>query len=208
MRAEQPRDPLGDSQQTQEDSHGGAASGRNDDPAVIKWFKDRWGEEWIDADDVNPVDHAERRHYAHQALAHRVKTRLQQAIGVAGVILLFYRVAVAVLDSGVRLTDTYVLRVAAVTLAAATVVELAYTLFTPGPDEAINPLLLGLSSSTLFLTANQTQLTAGSAAGTLLLVGALAVLFIVRRIFIESKPAEHEANSAGNRDRAAVEDKS
>ena len=35
-------------------------------------------------------------------------------------------------------------------LAAATVIELAYTLFTPGPDEALDPVLLAIASALLF----------------------------------------------------------
>ena len=38
-------------------------------------------------------------------------------------------------------------------LAAAAALELAYTLFTPGPDEALDPLMLGLSATILLKLA-------------------------------------------------------
>ncbi len=44
-----------------------------------------------------------------------------------------------------------ILNLVAIGLALSAGVELAYMLFTPGPDEAIEPLILGLSSATLLI---------------------------------------------------------
>lgn len=69
-------------------------------------------------------------------------------------------------------------------LAAATVVELAYTLFTDGPDEVLDPLMLGISSF-LIIELGQTHLTWGTGLGLLLTAITLGLLFAVRQRFIE-----------------------
>jgi len=69
-------------------------------------------------------------------------------------------------------------------LAVAAAIELAYTLFTPGPDEALDPLMLGLSSGILFLiteNANNKLSVAVQFSAVLLGVLALGVLFVIRR---------------------------
>lgn len=45
-------------------------------------------------------------------------------------------------DSGAQSMTIHVIAVIATALAVAAALELAYTLFTPGPDEAIDPLML------------------------------------------------------------------
>jgi hypothetical protein len=72
-------------------------------------------------------------------------------------------------------------------LAVAAGVELAYTLFTPGPDEALDPLMLGLSSGILLLVTGDTGKSLSVAAqfsGVLLGVLALGALFLIRRHLI------------------------
>jgi hypothetical protein len=70
-------------------------------------------------------------------------------------------------------------------LAAAAVIELAYTLFTDGPDEALDPLLLGLSATILFQFASLDSFQVGQSVGLLLSSFALFVLFLVRALFID-----------------------
>ncbi len=65
-------------------------------------------------------------------------------------------------------------------LAAAAVVELAYTLFTPGPDEALDPLMLGLSAALLFLLSKLQNFHTGEAVAALLYATTLGILFLVR----------------------------
>ncbi len=74
-------------------------------------------------------------------------------------------------------------------LAIAAGIELAYTLFTPGPDEALDPLMLGLSSGILLLVTMPTDSSLSVAtqfSGVLLGVVALGVLFLIRRHLIGS----------------------
>jgi hypothetical protein len=90
----------------------------------------------------------------------------------------------------------FALRTVAIGLALAAVVELTYTLFTDGPDEALDPLILGLSSFLLLKISDpKTGLTLSNAGTIILFVVALAALFIVRELFIERpKRAQEEIN--------------
>ena len=67
-----------------------------------------------------------------------------------------------------------------VSLAVAASLELAYTLFTPGPDEAIDPLILGISAIFLYLASTQTDLTWAGGVSVILAI-TLGVLFAVRQ---------------------------
>jgi hypothetical protein len=72
-------------------------------------------------------------------------------------------------------------------LAAATVVELAYTLFTDGPDEVLDPLMLGISAFLIIeLGKTGTHIAWGTGLGLLLTAITLALLFAIRQKFIES----------------------
>ena len=92
------------------------------------------------------------------------------------------------------------LRVIGTGLALAAVVELTYTLFTGGPDEAIDPLILGLSSFILIkISEPGTGLSVSNAGTIILLVVALAGLFSLRAIFIgrsdtKDKPPKSEGS--------------
>ena len=63
--------------------------------------------------------------------------------------------------------------------------ELAYTFFTDGPDEAIDPLILGLSSFALIeISCSDTHLN-NIAIPILLVTLAIVVLFVARRFLLE-----------------------
>jgi hypothetical protein len=79
--------------------------------------------------------------------------------------------------SGADMLTADVFAITAVGLAAAAALELAYTLYTPGPDEAINTLLLGLSSTFLFLASKTDHLDWQFGFSALLVVAALFGLF-------------------------------
>jgi hypothetical protein len=75
-------------------------------------------------------------------------------------------------------------------LAAATVIELAFTLFTPGPDEALDPVLLAIAAALLFQLGKVDQFRWEDGLAVVLYGVALAALFMVR-VFIapdEEKP--------------------
>jgi hypothetical protein len=70
-------------------------------------------------------------------------------------------------------------------LAAATVVELAYTFFTDGPDEVLDPLMLGISAFLIIeLGKTETHIAWGTGLGLLLTAITLGLLFAVRQMFI------------------------
>lgn len=72
-------------------------------------------------------------------------------------------------------------------LAAAAAVELAYTLFTPGPDEALDPLMLGLSAGILLLVTRDGIRVGWQFLGIIVGVIALGALFHIRRRYIDSE---------------------
>jgi hypothetical protein len=124
-----------------------------------------------------------------------IKAVVQMVIGVGTVIA----VAVLVWFPNLRTGGVaeLALRTVASGLALAAVVELTYTLFTEGPDEALDPLILGLSSFILLKISDPTTGLTVSNAGTFaLLVLALAALFVVREQFIE-KPKRERARAEG-----------
>jgi hypothetical protein len=113
-----------------------------------------------------------------------IKAVVQMLIGVATVLT----IAVVVWIPSFRSIGIaeLALRIVAIGLALAAVVELTYTLFTDGPDEALNPLILGLSSFILIkLSAPKTELTMSNTGAIALLIVALGILFILQEIFIE-----------------------
>lgn len=120
--------------------------------------------------------------------AHGIKVFLQMVVGIA-----------AVIDIGMHfvhsiLTDTNwaplapdvttSVHIIADALAVAAAIELAYALYTPGPDEALDPLMLGLSSGLLLLITTSGLSAVVQYLGVLLGVVALGGLFIIRRYLL------------------------
>src|SRR5690242_12498786 len=60
-------------------------------------------------------------------------------------------------------------------------------LFTPGQDEAINPLILGLSAAILILLSKITDFNFNTALGISLLIVVLAGLFLFSKTFVNGK---------------------
>src|SRR3712207_34256 len=86
------------------------------------------------------------------ALAHEAKSVVQMIIGV---VTLVGGLLSCITGSGgfgtSREATMVLLGGVGVGLAAAAVGELAYTVVTPGPDEALNPVMLGLAAAILLL---------------------------------------------------------
>lgn len=82
-----------------------------------------------------------------------IKTFLQMVIGFVLVILigakLYMLICPPKTDLWCSFATLHPLEITGYALAISASVELAYMLFTPGPDEAIDPLILGLSAATL-----------------------------------------------------------
>jgi hypothetical protein len=122
--------------------------------------------------------------------AHLVKAILQMFIGVISVAVVGWKFLHAApplqARPGEETATSLLLDGIGVGLAAAAVVELAYTLFTEGPDEALDPLMLGLSAAILIqLGGLNLQVSLDQAAGLLALGVLLAVLFATRLMLAE-----------------------
>jgi hypothetical protein len=115
-----------------------------------------------------------------QSAAENLKAILQMAIGVITVCVVGWRFLYAPIPSPAKL----ILEGTGVGLAAAAALELAYTLFTPGPDEALDPLMLALSA-TILLKLSETSISLANAGAFLLLGVLLAVLFATRLMLAE-----------------------
>jgi hypothetical protein len=74
-------------------------------------------------------------------------------------------------------------------LAASTVIELAFTLFTPGPDEALDPVLLAVAAALLFQLGKTDGFKWQEGAAIAFYSVSLGILFVVR-IFLAS--GEHD----------------
>jgi Ca2+/Na+ antiporter len=85
------------------------------------------------------------------------------------------------------------LELVGLTLAYSSAIDLAYTLFTPGPDEAVDPLITGLAATILLFISKSSSFDLTETAGIVFLVLALAGLFLIKKAFVSKKEgADHE----------------
>jgi hypothetical protein len=119
-----------------------------------------------------------------QPVAEGVKAIVQMVIGVSAVIVLVVRLVLIGTRARVALATVHWGPLESLSLFSA-VVELAYTLFTDGPDEALDPLILGLSSFALIEISRSEAHLNTVAVPVLLIAVAIFVLFIARRFLLE-----------------------
>lgn len=122
--------------------------------------------------------------------AYFVKVILQMLIGIGAIVGLCLVLAQAMdnyhgMDTWKSATELSI-NVITASLAAAGAVELAYTLYTPGPDEALDPLMLGLSAGILLVITRSDIAVGWQFFGIILGVISLWALFLIRRHFIDS----------------------
>lgn len=113
--------------------------------------------------------------------AHLAKVALQMLAGIAIAVQTF---AIVVDRRSPLASDAekhQVLTSVAAWLAVAAAFELAYTLFTDGPDEAVNPVLLAVAAATVFVLASSTVDKPGTVLALVGLGVLIAILFEVRR---------------------------
>jgi hypothetical protein len=127
--------------------------------------------------------------------ANIIKARLQMTIGVVAVTYIVGRFLWQTIslwtDNNALDIQSEILNAIGVALALAAAIELAYTLFTPGPDEALYPLMLGLSAALLLQLGRAEGLDYRQAIAAVLYVGSLGILFTVRKFL------SHEHEPAG-----------
>jgi len=74
------------------------------------------------------------------------------------------------------------LQIVSIGLGAATAVELAYMLFTPGPDEAVQPVMMGIASFVLYALSLYNEKTSGTdLIGIALLVLCIPILLYTKQ---------------------------
>jgi hypothetical protein len=120
--------------------------------------------------------------------AETCKIFLQMLIGVSIVILLGVKLFLKITQAhsasllGVLATNP-TLEIVGDALEVSAGIELAYMLFTPGPDEAIEPLIFGLAATALLVISDGNQ-TYRASLMVLVLVASVGFLFWVRDKFI------------------------
>jgi transcriptional regulator with XRE-family HTH domain len=120
-----------------------------------------------------------------QPRAELFKGIIQMAIGCAVIVVFVWQY----FNHGHQQFDLILsaLRLVGYGLAVSAAVELAYTFFTRGPDEALDPLILGVSSFTLIALSeiDPPKLKTTDAIPISLLALAIVLLFLARRFLLE-----------------------
>lgn len=120
--------------------------------------------------------------------ARRIKIVLQMAIGIWAVWLISLLVLDTVHDKWPRNLpfEDATLTVIGQGLAVAAAIELAYALFTDGPDEAVDPLILGTAAALAIHLGKSTDNTkSGYIWLTFVLTVCLGLLFVIRARFVD-----------------------
>ena len=76
------------------------------------------------------------------------------------------------------------LELVAIALAYSSGFELAYTLFTAGPDEAVEPVIMGLAAAMLLGFSKLEKIDVLAGCGAVVFVIAMAGLFLIRDHFL------------------------
>ncbi|HEY2078363.1 MAG TPA: hypothetical protein VGH53_18705 [Streptosporangiaceae bacterium] len=138
--------------------------------------------------------------------AEAVKGYLQMLLGLVTAIALLYEYARSWHSQPIATVADRALTLVGAALAVSAVIELAYTFFTQSLDEALDPLILGASSFALIkISESQTKLDVRNMVPLLLLVFAMALLFLVRRYLLETR-AEGDRAVAPQASRAGIGD--
>jgi hypothetical protein len=140
---------------------------------------------WI-MDNLKKIPEGQCVYESVQPRAEGVKAILQITIGICSLLILLIQLCIHITDKPSHAADRALI-IIGVALAFSAAVELAYTFFTDGPDEVLDPLLLGISSFMLIsISVNSARLNT-IAIPILLLALAILALFIARRFLLEVK---------------------
>jgi hypothetical protein len=117
--------------------------------------------------------------------AEPLKGYAQMLLGVAVIVILVYQWIGRWHSLPLATVADKALTLVGVALAISAVVELAYTFFTRGPDEALDPLILGISSFALIkISSSSARLDNNQIVPLFLLALALFFLFLARRFLL------------------------
>src|SRR5262245_41135855 len=121
-----------------------------------------------------------------EGFAEQVKLVLQMLIGLTIVLLLAGKLALLAgtpsfwPDLCLWLRTTPVLEIVGAALGVSAAIELAYMLYTPGPDEAVEPLIAGIAAAILILISREEHWSYERILLLMVLILSLALLFWVR----------------------------
>jgi hypothetical protein len=121
-----------------------------------------------------------------------VKIALQFLIGIGLAVLLLVKLSYVLIQwhgAAPRIQQLAALpplELTAIALAYSSGFELAYTLFTAGPDEAVEPVIMGLAAAMLLGFSKLKRIDVLAGCGAVVFVIALAGLFFVRQYFLTS----------------------
>ncbi|MEV0006319.1 hypothetical protein AB0H28_29120 [Micromonospora sp. NPDC050980] len=110
------------------------------------------------------------------------KALLQMAVGTVGALIVIVRVGIDALHRNLdaaQVTSHLFINIG-LTLGVAAAVELAYTLFTHGADEAVDPVMLGIAAALLLQLGQVGVFDLKQGFSALLFVTALGAMFVVR----------------------------
>ena len=135
-----------------------------------------------------------------EIIAEKGKQVLQILIAIGICLLLFFKILnhFNAFPTNFMLNDFLkqnTLQIVGECLAYSAGIDLAYMLLTPGPDEAIEPLILGLASAILFSVSKIDKLNITLALEIGVYVIVLACLFVMRELFIEDEYGNKQWNS-------------
>jgi hypothetical protein len=118
---------------------------------------------------------------------HFLKAFAQMVVGLVGLVVVLIRITPALFRGHAVDAERQLFHGIGLTLAIATAIELAYTLFTFGPDEAIDPVLLGLSAALLIQLGQVQDFRLQESVSAILYVLALGGLFMIKKRVPEDK---------------------
>ena len=120
-----------------------------------------------------------------------IKIGLQMLIGLAIVVLLAMKLLLHLINFPTFflfeiLITHHPLQIVGYALALSAGIELAYMLYTPGPDEAIEPLILGMSSAVLLVISEKKIVGYDVALTVLVLTAGIGFLFWVKKTYVDT----------------------
>ena len=125
----------------------------------------------------------------------RIKAFLQMLVGLGAIVRIAHQ-SIAHSDGSLVQVQDVALSHIGLALSIAAAIELAYTLFTPGPDEALDPLMLGLSAALILQLGRVDNFNWTQALAALLYTGALGGLFAVRKYLLPKFPDARRSKSS------------
>lgn len=163
-----------------------------------------WQVFWYAFNKKQPLDKDDHALYkTYKPLAESIRITIQMGIGaILGIIVvvdgILFLCSSFSNPSAQWLANQNPLNIIAYGLFFSTGVDLAYMLFTPGPDEAIDPVMTGLAAAILLGIGHTdfSQIEVGHGVALLLAAGALAGLFATKKYLFH--PTKEDKNGTKN----------